>query len=242
MRFSAVCLIVAVVACLGGSAQAALFQGNTLAEFGTPSPTGGSIVYTINNGTFASPTSRFTTGNGAAWHSPPNSLRMVGTSFDTDTETPFNVADLTYYNGITATNSTVDEVPMTLWLEFTSPFTQSESILFSFNFEFTPNLTGNNVLDADILTPVDVDSSQAFEQSGATYTLSLLGFSSDGGTTLADEFVLPENRCTSSSLYAELTSTLQGEAVVPEPATIVIWSLLGVCVAGAYRWRRRRNG
>jgi len=29
--------------------------------------------------------------------------------------------------------------------------------------------------------------------------------------------------------------------IVPEPATIVIWSLLGMCFAGAYRWRRR-NG
>ena len=31
-----------------------------------------------------------------------------------------------------------------------------------------------------------------------------------------------------------------GEAVVPEPATIVVWSLLGLTVAGFGLWRRKR--
>ena len=52
------------------------------------------------------------------------------------------------------------------------------------------------------------------------------------------------NYATLSSDQIEITRSANVQAkgvIIPEPATIVIWSLLGVCFAGAYRWRRR-NG
>ena len=42
-------------------------------------------------------------------------------------------------------------------------------------------------------------------------------------------------------IVATETDHIVVEDIIPEPATIVIWSLLGVCFAGAYRLRRR-NG
>jgi len=119
----------------------------------------------------------------------------------------FNLGNLTYRNG-----STWDEFngdfALTVSLALNTPLAATEQFNFLFNILNTPNLTGNPVLDADILRFSVVNlPSQTFQYDGVSYTLQLVGFSSDNGKTLLSEFKSPEGSTAAASLYGEITST-----------------------------------
>jgi hypothetical protein len=216
-------LVVAAMAltCVGRT-QAAFFQGTTSADFMNPKPAG--TTTTITNGV---PTSTFTSGAGT-----PNILTLTGTSFDFDPETPFNVAQLSYHNGVTNIDSAATDVDVNVILAFTAPFGGTKTCSFTFHFEMTPNGTGDPVKDADTLTPVNVYSQQTFSYGGETYILKLLGFSD--GSSIVNSFVLPESRTVTSDLVGVITTN------IPEPSILV---LLGMGAMGllSYTWRRRKR-
>jgi hypothetical protein len=205
-----------------GRTQAAFFQGTTSADFLNPRPTGTST--TISNGV---PASTFTSGTGT-----PNVLTLTGTSFDFDPETPFNVAQLSYHNGVTDLNSVATDVDANVFLAFTAPFGGTKTCSFTFHFDMTPNTTGDPVRDADTLTPVNVYSQQTFSYEGDTYILKLLGFSD--GSSIVNSFVLPESKTVTSNLVGVITTN------IPEPSTLV---MLGMGAMGllSYGWRRQKQ-
>jgi hypothetical protein len=220
-------------------ARAGMFAGDTLSTFGAYTP--GTNTNINNSSTFGpSGASTFTSGTGDP---DRNSLTMTGTNFNADASTAFAVAGLSYHNGQTESGTAATDVAVTIALQFTAPSGfPTQTFDFSFNFDLTPNNYSppSNPLNDDILTPENVYASNTFTYDGQTYTLHLLGFSSDGGNTITSQFMLPEDQTVTSDLYGEITTDL-GPAAAPEPATLVMGAMGGLILLGARRFRRGRR-
>lgn len=206
-----------------GKAEAITFQGSASAEFGTPTPTTGVTFSGVGTNTF-------TTGAPFSSSDSPNIFEIEGLSYLTSEDVAFAIANLTYTNGVTSVGTNVDSVPIDLTLSFTTPEIFAETFTFSFNLDVTHNTTGDPVLDADTLTIVDVFSTTIFEIAGESFTLELLGFSSDGGVTIENQFTLPEDAMTESQLFAKISAPSQE---VPEPSGLLGLLSLGVLSSGS---------
>ena len=182
---------------MSGRARATVFGGSASGIFGTPPGMGGSVVVEGIG------TNIFTTGR--AWgNGRTNRLEMHGQSFNISENTSFAVSRLLYYNGTTYMGSTVNTVPFDLSLSYVDPFTQTIDFNFTFNLQYTPNNGVSEEEDADILTISDVASSTVFQVDGEDFTLSLVGFSTDGGNTIQNQYTLYEDAETESLLYANI--------------------------------------
>ena len=223
-----VCISATLLSAMATSAQAITFTGTSSATFGVPTPSSGILYGGVG-------TNEFWTGE-VAYGGDPNILRIDGLPFSTPENVAFPVAELTYTNGQTWEGTTAESVPVDFQLALTSPVVFAPTFTFEFVFNMTPNTTGDPVLDADTLYPVDVFSSTNFMVGGDPYTLQLLGFSSDGGVTFEDHFTLPEDQTTVSLYMARITAT--PPELIPEPLT-----LLGVVfgLGSLGRYLRRRN-
>ena len=79
---------------------------------------------------------------------------------------------------------------------------------------------------ADRVVVSFIDTSDTFLVNGVLYTFDLLGFSTDGGTTITNSFLTTENANNPAGLFATIrASTISA----PEPGTL---ALLGVGLAG----------
>ena len=90
---------------------------------------------------------------------------------------------------------------------------------------------------------------------GAVFSENISLFYYDDFQTFTRTFTVPTSTTTAALSFegiggdnvgmlldnVKLYESSQTPPVVPEPATIVIWSLLGLTFAGAYRWRRRHG-
>jgi hypothetical protein len=177
-----------------------VFEGSSDATFGVPTPSNGTVVYSGVG------TNEFRHGQ-AIPGSTQNILVMDSIVFSTGPDTPFAISHLTYTNGQTLDGTHVETVPVDIEMTFTDPAGLVETFDFEFDFDLTPNTTGDPVLDADTLRPVDVNSQSdtVIQVGGNVYTLELIGFSSDGGSTIETSFILPEDATTESDLYAQIT-------------------------------------
>ena len=227
-----------------GMAKANFFVGTSLATFGAADCSGAAVL--VSNGHFGSPdvlTSTFTTGVPAAG-SQPNQLAMLGLPFDVNAGAPFTVAGLTYHNGQTFTGTAAESVAVTLSLQFVAPAdVPKQQLTVGFDFSLTPNVTWDPNADADTLTPRGLGRTVTFIAGDGEYTLSLLGFSSDGGRTIAPRFVLPEDQTMGSVLYATLArrpSVALVTAANPEPATLTMLAAGAVGLLGYAGLRRKR--
>lgn len=105
----------------------------------------------------------------------------------------------------------------------------SEGINQMFNYTFeldeTPNITGSCVYPGitvcpDRVTIPNASSTETVELGGIEYVLAIVGFSTDGGTTITDGFITEEDSDNVATLYARLV-----EHQVPEPGVL---SLIGL--------------
>ncbi len=151
------------------------------------------------------------------------------------TETTFLIGTFVHHNqpitGDTITGATLD---ITLNLMF-----GATSIVKTFEYDFqhveTPNTTPcefsladgatNSVPCDDRVSVLNSIPDQTFTVAGVTYTLDLLGFSQNGGSTISDEFFTTEGLDNVAGLYGKITSDF---TATPEPSSfILLLSLTG---------------
>lgn len=157
----------------------------------------------------------------------------------TPDETPFLIGNFTYRNGTTTNSTGVNGVGLAVALDIVSPFGWSDTFDFNFAITNTPNTNDDPVLDGDIVTVSSGYSATTFTYGGDTYTLNLLGFSSDGGATIRLDFSSPEGANASAGVYARITQELgPPNPTVPEPASM---SLFGIGLAGLLVRRFRKQ-
>ncbi len=97
------------------------------------------------------------------------------------------------------------------------------------------NLTGVNANGcADRVLVSFLNTSDSFIVGTDVYTFDLLGFSTDGGTTISSSYLTMENALNTAGLYA--TIALRSDVTAPEPGTL---ALLGLSLMGLILVRRR---
>jgi hypothetical protein len=216
---------------LGGtqlSAQALTFDGSSSGQFGAP-VTPGSSTFALSNQDGG-------TSNQLNWGDPvpgsfSNFVKFNSANFSTATDAAFNVGKLTYRNGSTFAGTSFNgDFPLSVALNFTNPAGVNPTFNYLFNILNTNN-TGDPVGDSDRLRFSTAGlSSSSFNVGGVDYTLQLLGFSSDNGTTIISEFLSPEEATATADLYGKITVNVPTPALLP--------GLIGL---GATAWRKRRN-
>jgi hypothetical protein len=170
---------------------------------------------------------------------PDNQFTFDGAVFSVSTENvPFSIGNFSYRNGSTYNSTGINGVNLTVSMGLTAPTSLSNNYDFGFSIINTPNNTGDPVLDGDIVNVTSGYSSTVFSYLGTTYTLQLLGFSSDGGNTIRTDFSSPEGATAYAQLFARFTSDIPHS--VPEPVTTGLMALsMGVLGLVGIRKRQR---
>lgn len=108
-------------------------------------------------------------------------------------------------------------------------------------FHFTHNETPNNAypetssLNNDIVTLTNPALNATFSDGTDTYFFNLIGFSTDGGATIASYFSTVETLSNSALLYARITSR---PITTPEPTTLLLLGLGLMGLAGVRRYKK----
>lgn len=135
-----------------------------------------------------------------------NSIEYKGAPFAAEVGSLFRVGDLSYVNGSVQGGFNGD-FALQVALLLNQPAQQLQTFSFAFNILNTPNETGDPILDGDRLRfSTSGISGQAFSYKGLEYSLELVGFSSDGGSTILSELNSPEDSNTSASLFGRITA------------------------------------
>jgi hypothetical protein len=243
-------LAVAILAAVAGQAEAAFdgtFDGQVFTWFDTPTTTPQS-VYSIDNDNKTNPLLWSILYSGEADDPAPdpknesqNEYWMRGRSFtgirSINDQTPphdgqFVVADLRYWNGRTNIGTSPTEGPVNLDVVFIDPAGLTRSFSYTFDYQYV-----NNELPdpRDFLRFQSGTTFHVFDVEGTQYALELTGFSTDGGSTITDEFRLDEDAWTEAQLYGVFSGG-GGEPPVAEPGAL---TLIGIALAGLARNRRK---
>lgn len=208
-------------------AQALTFAGHTRGEWGIPNTENPMAIVNLSGEDGG-------TNNRLTWGTPGiaginNYVQFNGMNFTTAPNHIFKIGEILYRNGSTLLETNFDgDFPLNLELDLTLPLTNTESFEFLFNILNTPNITGDPVLDGDKLQFSTAGmSSQTFNYEGIEYTLQLIGFSTDDGETILNEFNSPEFSISNASLYGKITF-VPPPVSIPEPCTIVGLSILSI--------------
>lgn len=179
---------------------------------------------------------------GVAVHTPFNNLWSFdgvgsdgGEGWAVGIEEVFKIGDFRFRNG-SVNRHDFNSAHLTILLEFLSPVEDVHTFSFELDSISTPNTTGDPVLDGDKAEITGEGfSAQTFRLWGQQYTLSLLGFSEDGGQTLMTVFNAPEGATAHAGVYGRIT------AIPPVPVPAALWLLIcGVASLGAFGRLYRR--
>jgi len=139
----------------------------------------------------------------------------------------FQIGQLAHFNNPIWEGTEINWADLTIELTFDTGVT--ESFLFTFGIDETPNNTGGSPGDDDIISFPSSYPAETFDISGVPYTLQLLGFGSDQ-FTLISEFYSPEGTTNDTLLWGRITP-------IPAPGAV----LLGSIGIGFVGWLRRRR-
>jgi len=228
---------------IASSASAVTFTGTTVGNWTNPQASEGFALYNFDQGNATYSESYAVWGyyEGCGTCTPySNFWAFDGIGSDGDPawatveDSVFHFGDLSYRNGsvyghdFTGSGLSID-------LSISAPVAVVKTFDFDLEVENVPNDTGNAATDGDIARITGAVADQYFTFGGTDYTLELMGFSRDGGLTLASEFQVAEASTDTVGLYGRITEVTP----VPVPASMSL-ALLGM-VPFAYGARRRRK-
>jgi Ca2+-binding RTX toxin-like protein len=196
----------------GGSGDDTVIVGvSTGTFFEPPDITSESVINltSVNGGT----DNRFQWGVGVPGSFPSVLQFDGGDLFGAKSNQPFKIGQIFYQNGTINLPSGFDgEFAFSVNLDIDGVENDPDPFVYFFDILNTDNTTGDPVEDADVLrfsgsglTP------QTFELDDKTYTLQLLGFSQDGGSTFANGFDSPEEGFDIANLYGRLIQVSDGD-------------------------------
>ena len=212
---------------LGASAvhaQPATFGGTTSGTFGAPISNFAEFPSGVGTSEI-----RFGADPNDALQTP-NVLAFDGGRFFGQDDEAVVLGELTYAKGVTR-GGQFPRIPFQLRTAFDNPIGRDVTFDFTFGLRTTPNVTGDPVLDADTLTPIDFASEDFIEVAGEAFTVEILGFSTDNGATIREEFVLPEGQTVTAQLIGKFTAN-----AVPTPSA----AAAGVVLLAGLGARRRK--
>ena len=214
-------------------ANAIVFTGSAIGSWSDVTATSSDITRINNNDEGG--VAKFNWGTPADSNTTKNSFKFDGAGSDdgdaewsTELDSAFRIGSFRYTNGSTYNSAGVTGVSLNVALTITSPVLSDSAYNFDFSIDNTPNTTGNDVLDGDIVTSTSGLSSSFFESNGVMYTLELLGFSSDAGQTIHSDFSSPENQKARAGLYAKITEVSVSEVPLPPSLLFLGAGLMGL--------------
>ncbi|MBT1450553.1 PEP-CTERM sorting domain-containing protein [Glaciecola sp. XM2] len=189
------------------------------------------------------------TGEGTSQIRWGNSTTQSGYDFvagaDTSVTVPpspsaaFALGDFTHLN-FPVSPPSLESVTLSVTLDILIDGIAAGASTFLYNFTHfeTPNngnpcAAGGAQPCPDLVSFSVSDASDSFLIGGVNYTVNILGFSTDGGTTITDSFLTLENQSNTATLFANVTTSN-----VSEPSLL---ALIGIVLAGVgFRKRMQR--
>ncbi|MHC5598590.1 MAG: choice-of-anchor K domain-containing protein [Nostoc sp.] len=219
-----------------GQADALTFSGVSSGIWGEPTPgsidtnpiyTGvGSNTFTWGDPNVCPPSSNTPSG---CTITGSNKLTFNGTSFSTDINSVFKIADLTYFNGTVVKGTSVEFVPLNVNLSFSPTVGISQVFDFNLHLVNTPNEATDPEKNADFVFIDKNLSNRTFTFEGNKYTLELTDFNPDIEQTSIKAL---EGATTTSAIYAKIKA-------IPEPSLVAGLCLLGIyLISRKNSWRR----
>jgi hypothetical protein len=156
--------------------------------------------------------------------------------------TPFALGVFTHYNNPIPDGTSITGIDYAFSFS-TNGTPGSLSTVFHFDHNETPNQypctvpSGNNPC-SDIVTVSSVSLNSLIQVGSTQYYFNLLGFSTNGGSTISSQFVSPEGGNNSATLYGVVTTTPM--APVPEPASLMLMGT-GVLGLAARQLKKKRS-